>query len=68
MIPHLAPPWLVADLGRPHRVLSWALNRPGFVTAQRIAWREVRNADLPEDLDAAAWFAAEIEAAGHTDA
>ncbi|MEL6769288.1 MAG: adenosylcobinamide amidohydrolase [Pseudomonadota bacterium] len=68
MTPDLAPPWLVADLGRPHRVLSWALNRPGFVTAQRIAWREVRNADLPKHRDAAAWFVAEIEAAGHTDA
>lgn len=60
----LARPWLTADLGRPMRVLSWSLNRPGFVEARRIVWREVRNADLPPDLDAAAWFEAELAAAG----
>ncbi len=68
MTPDLAPPWLVSDLGGPHRVLSWAPARPGFVTAARIVWREVRNADLPEGLDAHAWFAADLEAAGHGDA
>lgn len=64
----LAAPWLVADLGRPMRVLSWSLNRPGFVTARRIVWREVRNADLPRDLDAGAWFAMELARAGFSDA
>ncbi|MEM1345049.1 MAG: adenosylcobinamide amidohydrolase [Pseudomonadota bacterium] len=68
MIAHLARPWLVADLGGPHRVLSWSLNRPGFVEAERIVWREVRNADLPENLDAPAWFKAELDAAGHAEA
>lgn len=64
----LARPWLIADLGRTKRAVSWALNRPGFVSARHIVWREVRNADLPEDLDAAAWFRAELAAAGHGDA
>ncbi|MEM6974442.1 MAG: adenosylcobinamide amidohydrolase [Pseudomonadota bacterium] len=68
MTPRLAPPWLVFDLPAPHRVLSWSLNRPGFVTASRFAWREVRNADLPRDLDAAAWFRAELAGAGHSEA
>lgn len=58
----LSPPWLCFDLGAPHRVLSWAPYRPGFVTAEQILWREVRNADLPEDLDAHAWLAAEVAA------
>ena len=53
-------PWLTADLGAPRRVLSWSLTRPGFVEAQRIVWREVRNADLTEDLDAVDWFRAEL--------
>ena len=39
-------PWLGVDLGAPHRVLSWAVHRPGLVSAQRILWREVRDADL----------------------
>lgn len=61
-------PWLVADLGGPRRVLSWSLNRPGFVTASRIVWREVRNADLPEGLDAVDWFEAELRRVGVSNA
>lgn len=61
----LVRPWLIAELGRPMRVLSWALNRPGFATAERIVWREVRNADLPPGLDVTAWFTAELAGAGH---
>lgn len=38
------------------RVLSWSYTRPGFVEARRIIWQEVRNADLPEDLDVIEWF------------
>lgn len=60
----LARPWLEFDLAAPHRVLSWALNRPGFVTADRIVWREVRDADLTPDLDVNAWFARELGARG----
>lgn len=55
-------PWLEADLGRLRRVLSFAPYRPGFVTARRILWREVRDADLTADLDVDYWLAAEIAA------
>lgn len=61
-------PWLEFDLGAPCRVISWALNRPGFVTTDKIVWREVRNADLPRDLDVHAWFAQTLEARGVADA
>ena len=61
-------PWLVARLPRPMRVLSWAPHLPGFVTATRIVWREVRNADLPQDLDVDRWFAAELAKAGQGEA
>lgn len=44
------------------------LNAPGFVTARRVVWREVRNADLPPDLDVRSWLAHELEAAGFSDA
>ncbi|MEM8795627.1 MAG: adenosylcobinamide amidohydrolase [Pseudomonadota bacterium] len=64
----LSRPWLTAELERPMRVLSWALNRPGFVMAERIVWREVRNADLPEDLDAGLWFQQELERTGYGEA
>lgn len=64
----LARPWLLADLPRPMRVLGWAPHRPGFVTASRIVWREVRNADLPPELNVNRWFADELAAAGQGDA
>lgn len=65
---HLARPWLTFDLGTPKQVLSWAINRPGFVTASCIVWREVRNADMPRDMDVLDWFSRELEAKGNTDA
>lgn len=58
----LARPWLDFDLGRKMSVLSWAPHRPGFVSASRILWREVRNADLPPGLDATDWLAEELRA------
>lgn len=64
----LSHPWLEFDLGTPRQVLSWSLNRPGFVTTRRILWREVRNADLPRDFDVAAWLAGELIAARAEDA
>ncbi|SEK29058.1 adenosylcobinamide hydrolase [Roseovarius nanhaiticus] len=64
----LNAPWLEFDLGAPMRVLSWAVHRPGFVEARRILWREVRNADLPADLDVESWLTAALEARGALDA
>ena len=56
----LSRPWLEMRLSRPMQVLSWVLNAPGFIRADRILWREVRNADLPQDLDVATWLGAEL--------
>ncbi|KRS12462.1 adenosylcobinamide amidohydrolase [Roseovarius indicus] len=50
------------------QVLSWAVHRPGLVRARRILWREVRNADLSEELDVEAWLAGELAARGAGDA
>ena len=61
-------PWLVAELERRHRVLSWSLTAPGFVTARRIVWREVRNADLPAGFDALSWLKRDMLDAGHGEA
>ncbi|MCE8007856.1 adenosylcobinamide amidohydrolase [Aestuariivita sp.] len=61
-------PWLTLDLGAPQRILSWSLNRPGFVDAQQILWREVRNADLPQDFDVAGWLCRELAARGASEA
>lgn len=61
-------PWLELDLGAPCRVLSWAVNRPGFVTTSHVLWREVRNADLPPELDVDAWLSQELRKRQATDA
>jgi len=64
----LERPWLEMDLNGPHRVLSWALNAPGYVTASRILWREVSNSDLPADLDVSDWLQKELARRGTLDA
>ena len=64
----LERPWLSYDLGDNMRVLSWAVNRPGFVSASRILWREVHETDLPADFDVEAWLASELAERGDTDA
>lgn len=61
-------PWMQFDLGSEMQVLSWAINRPGFVRARRILWREVRNADLTPDLDVGTWLEAELRDRGARDA
>jgi adenosylcobinamide amidohydrolase len=65
---HLARPWLCLDLACEMPVLSWAVNRPGLVRARRILWREVRNADLPVDLDVEAWLDRELNERNALDA
>jgi adenosylcobinamide amidohydrolase len=64
----LERPWLTLDLGAEHHVLSWAINRPGEVRTRTILWREVRNADLPPELDVGAWLERELDARGQSDA
>lgn len=64
----LEQPWLCYDLGGPMRVLSWAVHRPGFVTASRILWREVHESDLPRDLDVGQWLSGELAARDASDA
>ncbi len=56
----LDAPWLRFDLGQQMEVLSWSINRPGFVRASQILWREVRNADLPEGMDVRLWLVKEL--------
>ena len=64
----LLRPWLLFDLGAEMQVLSWTINRPGFVRADRIVWREVRNADLPAGLDVRDWFERTLRARDLEDA
>ena len=45
-------PLLTVTFHVAQRVLSWSMLRPGLQVARRIAWLEVRNADLPANVDA----------------
>jgi adenosylcobinamide amidohydrolase len=49
-----APNWLIADLETPHAVTSWALVGGGDRVARVVAWHQVRNAELPQEIDARA--------------
>lgn len=64
----LDTPWLEFDLGAPLQVLSWAPHNAGFVTARRILWRQVRNADLPAGMDVGAWLRDALRARDALDA
>lgn len=62
------PGWLVAVFDRPQRLLSWSINRPGFQQARRVAWLQVKNTDLPADVDAVALLNARMQDKGLADA
>ena len=64
----LEEPWLEMDLGQDMQVLSWAVNKPGFVTTNRILWREVSNRDLPRSLDVHEWLHRELQTRNAQDA
>jgi adenosylcobinamide amidohydrolase len=61
-------PLLAARFDAPQHMLSWSIGRPGFVTAQAAAILEVRDADLPPDVDPRALLAGRLTAAGLADA
>lgn len=63
-----ARPWLVARFDRPQRMLSWAMARPGFQTADQVAWLEVEDRDLPIGGDPAELLAARLRGEGLADA
>jgi adenosylcobinamide amidohydrolase len=64
----LAQPFLIASFAEPQRVLSWSMLRPGLQQTQRVAWLEVRNADLPPDVDAGEVIRSRIVDGGLSDA
>ena len=61
-------PYLVTTFHEPQTLLSWAMIRPGFQVGRKVAWLEVRDADLPQDLDPFALLECRMAAAGHGDA
>lgn len=64
MQPELRPPWLLLDFGKDHRLIGWPVVGPAMGRARRVAWLQVRNADLPPDRDPSAYFAERAAAAG----
>jgi Uncharacterized conserved protein len=58
------PGWLLLTFKQPQRMLSWSITRPGFQNADQIAWVQVRNSDLPPDVDAAHFLRARMAEKG----
>ncbi|HEX4457985.1 MAG TPA: adenosylcobinamide amidohydrolase [Polyangia bacterium] len=59
---------LVVRFDRPQRTLSSAIVGGGFGRANAVAWRYVRNADLPHDVDPTALLERALASAGLGDA
>ncbi|MBM3542618.1 MAG: hypothetical protein FJX51_11265, partial [Alphaproteobacteria bacterium] len=57
-------PWLVLDFGDARAVLGWPVIGPHDGVARRVAWLQVKNADLPLHRDPAAYFRARAAAEG----
>lgn len=51
-----APPLLVVRFDEPMDIVGWSILKPGFATAQEVIWLEVRNGDLPLDVDPATFL------------
>ncbi len=63
-----AHPWLVAELGSPHDVASWAIVRGGLCTARRVAWLHVDDVDLDVKTDPVELLQRRLQDAGLHDA
>ncbi|WP_319497995.1 adenosylcobinamide amidohydrolase [uncultured Cohaesibacter sp.] len=62
----LDAPWLSVRLAKTAQIVSWAVNRPGLVQADQILWREVKNQDLPLDVDPNQWLGAQLKVRNST--
>lgn len=62
------PPLVIAELEGPHRILSSAIWGGGLVERRAVAWLQVRNQDLPVDVDPLALLREHLQAAGRPDA
>jgi adenosylcobinamide amidohydrolase len=47
----LSSPWLIVRFAEEHEVLSWAVVNGGRRRARAVTWLEVKNADLPPQID-----------------
>ncbi|MGB3815179.1 MAG: adenosylcobinamide amidohydrolase [Shinella sp.] len=63
-----ACPFLIAEFAEPQNMLSWSLTRPGFVVARSVVWLEVRDGDLPLEVDPVELLHTRMDIAGHSEA
>lgn len=63
-----ACPFLIAEFAEPQNMLSWSLTRPGFVVARSVVWLEVRDGDLPLEVDPVELLKTRMDIAGHGEA
>ena len=52
----------------PQRTLGWSLLHPGFATVSDVVWVEVRDRDLPPEIDPRSFLKAKLAEAGMADA
>ena len=59
-----APPFLAVRFFEPHRTLGWSLLHPGFATISDVVWVEVRDRDLPPEIDPRSFLQVRLAEAG----
>jgi len=64
----LSSPFLITRFTAPQNMLSWSLTRPGFLTADTVAWLQVSDTDLPASIDPADFLERRMAAAGYESA
>jgi adenosylcobinamide amidohydrolase len=64
----LEPPFLIVRFQEPQNILGWSITKPGFASAREIVWLEVRDADLPLDVDPLAFLKRRLASRGLAEA
>lgn len=63
-----APPFLAVRFFESHRTLGWSLLHPGFSTVSDVVWVEVRDKDLPPEVDPRSFLQDRLAKAGMSNA
>lgn len=61
---HVSGPWLTVDLGSPHNVAGWPVVGPALGTARTVTWLQVRDCELPREVDPDAYLLRRARADG----
>lgn len=65
---HLDSNWLTVEFMKPYSCLSWAVCGGGHQTARQVLWCQVRNEDLPQNIDPEIFLKTKLQERGFPNA